>query len=235
MATTKKQRLEERAKEAKEAAEAGHASVDLATRRIAFFIEKRDKLGPQAPPGEVSRLNRKVRWWKRRKHQLIGIANNRDKILANRIEAVRDWLRWVAQHTQHGVDLVRWGQKYLGTKEGSARQVKWSADLGYDSALPWCSIFCATGIKETYQLPLPSNPSYSGNWMEWDHGRSVAIRKRRAGDLLIYDWGDGGITDHVAICDGQGGRLGGNQDHEVNVRPEDAEFLVAVVRPTLGG
>jgi hypothetical protein len=71
--------------------------------------------------------------------------------------------------------------------------------------------------------------------MAWKHGRKIAISRRAASDLLIYDWGDGGMTDHVAICDGHGGRIGGNQDDAVNVRAEDAEFIVAVIRIDLKG
>lgn len=174
--------------------------------------------------GRVERDKRKVALWKRRKHDAIYLVHNWQNALA-------DLLRALARRKTDGRKLVRWAKGYLGVREGSAQQVKWANDLGYSSALPWCSIFVANGIRESYRLSLPANPAYSGAWLAWKHGKRVSIDKRRPGDILIYDWGDGGITDHVAIYEGNGRRIGGNQSDAVTEADVDAEFLVAVVRP----
>jgi cell wall-associated NlpC family hydrolase len=52
-----------------------------------------------------------------------------------------------------------------------------------------------------------------------------------AGDLVIFDWGDGGITDHVAIYAGKGQVIGGNQGNRVSKVPLSRPNIVGVVRP----
>jgi hypothetical protein len=134
--------------------------------------------------------------------------------------------------------MIRWAQSQVGTPEG-AKEAGWAAALGYASSVPWCSIFIATGIKAVTSLPLPSNPAYSGTWEHWSGGRTVSIAERAAGDFLIFDWGDGGITDHISLNIGGGQMIGGNQAHGVGASGGGAVTregipvgnIVAVVRP----
>lgn len=122
----------------------------------------------------------------------------------------------------------------VGVAEGSALQRKWAADLGYSWTLPWCSIFMATGLVTAGFPPswLPTNPAYSGAWINWAHGKRVSWADREAGDLLIFDWGDGGITDHVAAYVGDDMKIGGNESDKVSApNPVPVGNLVAVIRP----
>lgn len=126
--------------------------------------------------------------------------------------------------------FVRWAKSQVGTKEGSKHQRWYANHLGYSPSLPWCSIFVATGLKHL-GVSLPSNPAYSGSWMNWKGGSRVKKQNIRPGDLIIYDWGDGGITDHVAIYAGNGKRIGGNQSNAVTRAGASLGQAVAIIRP----
>lgn len=127
--------------------------------------------------------------------------------------------------------IVSWARRQLGTKEGSRRQRYYAKRLGVGADLPWCSIFVANALKSNGVRNLPSNPAYSGAWMNWKGGRRVSKRSVRPGDIVIFDWGDGGITDHVAIYEGRGRVIGGNQSNAVTRAPARLGQAVAVIRP----
>lgn len=127
-------------------------------------------------------------------------------------------------------EMVEWAESYLGTTEGSAAHQEWASALGFSSSLPWCSIFVANGLKEL-GVELPANPAYSGAWLDWSGGQTVDLAEIQPGDLVIYDWGDGGITDHIALYAGDEKVIGGNQSDMVSEVPLDRGAVVGVVRP----
>lgn len=129
-----------------------------------------------------------------------------------------------------GSTLASWAKSQLGTKEGSPRQKQYASRLGLSASLPWCSIFVANGLKKQGKS-LPSNPAYSGAWLKWKGGKRVSKNSARPGDLVIYDWGDGGITDHIAIYAGKGRVIGGNQSNAVTTVGARLGQAVAVIRP----
>jgi hypothetical protein len=129
-----------------------------------------------------------------------------------------------------GADLAKWATSKLGIQEGSAVQLEWSQDLGYSADTPWCSIFVATGVKEVYGLNPPANAAYSGDWETWGHDRRVSLKGIQPGDLVIFDWGDGGMTDHIAIYVGGGQVIGGNQSNAVTKTALTTSAVVAVMR-----
>lgn len=138
-----------------------------------------------------------------------------------------------AQRDEGRKAYVRFLESKVGVTEGSKLQRKWAADLGYSWTLPWCSIFVAYGLKHHggFDGKLPSNPAYSGAWLSWSHGKRVSYSEARPGDLLIFDWGDGGMTDHVATYVGNGIKIGGNEADRVEKDAVPAGAIVGVVRP----
>lgn len=133
--------------------------------------------------------------------------------------------------TGDGQALVKWAKKYVGTQEGSKLQVGWAQEFGLSPSLPWCSIFVAAGIRAVTDLTEPSNPAYSGAWLSWSGGQRVSADKRQPGDILVFDWGDGGITDHVGICIGGGQMISGNYGDQVSQSDDRSSSIVGVVRP----
>lgn len=127
--------------------------------------------------------------------------------------------------------LVSWARSQLGTREGSKRQRYYATRLNQNPNDPWCSIFVANALRAKGVRNVPSNLAYSGAWMNWKGGKRVKTSQVRPGDLVIYDWGDGGITDHVAIYEGNGRVIGGNQSNNVTRAPAKLNQAVAVIRP----
>jgi cell wall-associated NlpC family hydrolase len=79
-------------------------------------------------------------------------------------------------------------------------------------------------------IKLPANPAYSGAWLDWGGGTKINRSQIQPGDLVVFDWGDGGRTDHVAIFAGGNRVLGGNQGNKVSYMPYDKSHVVGVVR-----
>lgn len=120
--------------------------------------------------------------------------------------------------------MVKWAASKLGTQEGSK---SWAGS----SSFPWCSVFVAEALKKSGVTQMPTNPAHSSSWLSWGGGSKVGLKQIAAGDIVVFDWGDGGETDHVAIYAGNGQVIGGNQSNAVTKVPLDRNSVVGVVRP----
>lgn len=131
-----------------------------------------------------------------------------------------------------GEQFLRWATAVKGTPEGSGRQHRWNAAAGVDASAPWCSTFIAYGLQKVGISP-PSSPAYSGSWLEWSGGAHIdGMADAKPGDLLIFDWGDGGITDHVGAYLGGGQYISGNDSNDtVGVSSVPEGNIVGIVRP----
>lgn len=127
--------------------------------------------------------------------------------------------------------IVGWAERQVSTQEGSRKQVRWAKNVGVSASLPWCSVFVANALRKTGHKSLPSNPAYSGAWLDWKGGKKVNLKHIKKGDIVVFDWGDGGITDHVAIYAGGGKVIGGNQSNAVTKVGLSKGNVVGVVRP----
>lgn len=127
-------------------------------------------------------------------------------------------------------DMLSWAEGQVGVTEGSNRQVEYARELGYSASLPWCAIFLAYGLKRL-NIPLPANPAYSGAWLSWPAGSQVSQGDLEPGDFVIYDWGDGGRTNHVALYIGGGQTIGGNESNMVRKQSARLSFAVGFARP----
>jgi uncharacterized protein (TIGR02594 family) len=127
--------------------------------------------------------------------------------------------------------IVGWAERQVNTQEGSRKQVRWAKNVGVSASLPWCSIFVANALRKNGYKHLPSNPAYSGAWLDWKGGKKTNLKHIKKGDIVVFDWGDGGITDHVAIYAGGGKVIGGNQSDAVTKVPLSKGNVVGVVRP----
>src|SRR5690242_18234605 len=129
--------------------------------------------------------------------------------------------------------FVRWTRSVLGTREGSGRQSRWAAAAGISPSTAWCAAFVAYGLRKLGIQP-PSDPAYSGSWLTWSGGERVegGIAHARPGDLLVFDWGDGGRTDHIAVYTGQGRMTSGNDsNNSVGSSSVPTGNIVGIVRP----
>lgn len=128
---------------------------------------------------------------------------------------------------------VNWAKQVLGTSEGSGKVARWIAAIGAAPGIPWCSAFIAAALKNAGVTNMPSNPAYSGAWLDWKGGTKVgSFRNAMPGDLLIFDWGDGGITDHVGLYIGNGQMIAGNDSNDaVGQSSVPKGNIVGIVRP----
>lgn len=127
--------------------------------------------------------------------------------------------------------LVSWAEKQIGTAEGSSKQVAWANQIGISPAEPWCSVFVAAALLQAGVKNIPPSAAYSGAWLSWEGGTQISTKQMQPGDIVVFDWGDGGRTDHVAIYAGDGMVVGGNQSNGVSKVPLNSGAIVGVVRP----
>lgn len=125
---------------------------------------------------------------------------------------------------------VKWAKKVVGVTEGSAKYNAWMSKVG--GANPWCSYWIAYLMREVCGLQnLPSNYGHSSSWLSWQGATRVNKSNLKPGDILVYEWGNGGDTDHVALYIGNGRRIGGNESDRVAENPADLGRCVGAVRP----
>lgn len=131
-------------------------------------------------------------------------------------------------------EYLKFLESVVGLTENDPKRTAIARDVGGDPSWPWCSILVAYGLKHHggfSQAELPSNLAYSGSWLTWPLGARVSYPTAQPGDLLIFDWGDGGITDHVATFIGNGLKIGGNENDRVERDAVPAGAIVGVIRP----
>jgi cell wall-associated NlpC family hydrolase len=130
-----------------------------------------------------------------------------------------------------GKQLVRWANATEGTREGGIRHIRWAKAAGISASAPWCAAWVAYGIRKQGLAP-PSNPAYTGSWLSWSGGKKINYKQAQPGDLLIFDWGDGGITDHIGVYKGNGQMTAGNDsNNSVGSSSVPTSNIVGVVRP----
>jgi hypothetical protein len=176
----------------------------------------------------MARSAQKIRFWHQRELDAIEVSKDAKGALAR-------LLKKKAAAQPLGAKLIATANHYIGTAEGGTLQRHWANLLGFSADLPWCSIFVANMLLEAGIITrdqLPPDPAYSGAWIGWGHGKRINTSEARAGDLLIFDWGDGGITDHVGIYDGDNTYTSGNHGDKVDRSPVYWQNVVAVIRVT---
>lgn len=129
---------------------------------------------------------------------------------------------------------VEWAKGVVGVSGGSGAVARWDAAIGSAPGIPWCSAFVSAALRQAGVKNLPSNPAYSGSWLSWKGGKNIgtSLANAKPGDLLIFDWGDGGITDHVALYAGNHQMISGNDSNDkVGTSSVPTGNLVGIVRP----
>lgn len=130
-------------------------------------------------------------------------------------------------------EFLKFLESAVGEVEGGPLHQKIVSEMHGLRDWAWCSALVGYGLIKYggFKLEeLPDNPWYSGNWLTWDEGTRVTYAEREAADLLIFDWGDGGITDHVATYVGNGIKIGGNENDRVEKDAVPVGYIVGVVR-----
>lgn len=132
---------------------------------------------------------------------------------------------------------IEWAKGVVGTSGGSGAVARWDAAIGDAPGIPWCSAFVSAILRHAGIKNLPADAAYSGAWEGWSGGTKLPVTSttiNEAGNLLIFDWGDGGRRDHVAYGLGGGQQIQGNDENDsVGISPisATASNIVAVIKP----
>lgn len=217
--------LRKAANQAREKIERKGVLIRLANKRIEKWGRKRKAKKKHTLAHD--RALRKLTLWRRRKHDAIYLRTHWRTILADALEAL-------AARRGAGEKLLDVALKSVGQQENGPFHRKAAAFVGAAVSWPWCSTAVGYWLHQALgyeRSELPATAPYSGSWAAWGGGKRVAIRKRQPGDIEVYDWGDGGLTDHVGIDKNGATHVGGNQDDAVNIRSTYEDAIVFVVRP----
>lgn len=150
------------------------------------------------------------------------------KILERKIEAKRN------RGEKNKKAFLDFLEDSVGKIEGSSWQRSLAAYLNNPWTWAWCSSFLAYGLLRYggfRREDVPSNEEYSGMWLTWKNGERVNRADIQLGDFLIFDWGNGGTTDHVAAYVGDNLKIGGNENDRVEKDAVPWGNVVGIVRP----
>lgn len=133
----------------------------------------------------------------------------------------------------------RYKDPYTGTKYGrwyaSVTGEDWAAqnDIAYCVMFQsYCFAMC--GLDEPF---FPSQNCDDVVNRAIKNGMTVPIQNAQRGDLVIFDWGDGGILDHIGLIEYIDGStihtIEGNTDNgKVKQRIRTFDYVQFIVRPT---
>ncbi len=126
-----------------------------------------------------------------------------EQLLANQYElALSNYLYGIG----NGDDIVQVAYTQVNTNRGGFMYKSW---YGMDSSVAWCAIFvswCANQCDYINQGIVPRFASCERG-KEWFIKNNLWVYESatytpKAGDIVFFEWGDGGYLDHVGIVTG---------------------------------
>lgn len=141
-------------------------------------------------------------------------------------------------------ELIRIAEKEIGTTEnpkGSNRvkynKAYYSQDVSGDS-YSWCAVFVWWCFRQAAAPELyydGRKTAYVPTLDQWAKDNGLTVTDPQPGDLIIFDWNDNGIGDHIGICTGADIQtvktIEGNTDDMVSRRIRQREDVLRVIRP----
>jgi|GEM_PF-3097479 len=111
----------------------------------------------------------------------------------------------------------------------------------WGDSYPWCAVFISWLFWTSGAQDLIHNVHsyYSGDFLKAgrEHGEEINNMEGQPGDLIIFDWGDGGITDHIGIIEktlapGRYQTIEGNEKNMVTRMIRDVrDSKIWIIRP----
>lgn len=146
------------------------------------------------------------------------------------------------------IGYSRWSDPQAGTKYGRWYAGQTGEPYYGQSGVPYCAMF-ATWVFARAGATCPGLPSAYCPYIVRDGkkaGRSIPKRDAKPGDVVLFDWGGDGVSDHVGIVESNNGSYlttiegntssgnGGSQGNGGGVYRRTRSFSVVccVLRPT---
>ena len=99
------------------------------------------------------------------------------------------------------VGYSRWDDPEPGTKYGRWYAQQTGESYYAESGVPYCAMFVSWCFAQA-KVECPGLPgAYCPSMLQaaWDDGSTVSLANARPGDVVYFDWGSDGESDHVGI------------------------------------
>lgn len=130
--------------------------------------------------------------------------------------------------------MVNWVESFVGTQEGTPRQLNWAAVFGLGSTQPWCANFVSNGLirRGFGRGQLPANPNYVPSYEEWaQEGRYAkvvpSLAQAKPGDLVTFS------GSHIGVIGKNGQMISGNYSNAVSESEVGSPSMI--IRPNYRG
>lgn len=141
------------------------------------------------------------------------------------------------------IGYSRWNDPLAGTKYG-----RWYGnDMGFgsyfaQSGVPYCAMFASWVFNQAGATCAGLPGAYCPTMLSAgkNAGRAVNKYNAQAGDVVYFDWGNDGVSDHVGIVEANNGSylttIEGNTDKGIVARKTRSfGTVIGVIRPNYGG
>lgn len=136
------------------------------------------------------------------------------------------------------IGYSRWSDPETGTKYG-----RWYAKLTGESYYGANGVaYCAMFVSWVFNVANAKCVGFPGAYCPWivsagrSEGKTVAISRARPGDVVLFDWGSDGVSDHVGIVEENCGTYlqcieGNTNNGQVLRRTRAYSTVCCVIRP----
>ena len=139
----------------------------------------------------------------------------------------------------------RWDDPQPGTKYGRWYEEQIDrTDGNYDfgaSGVPYCAMFVSWVFAQAGASCVGIPGAYCPSIVQVgrSRGKAVSAANARPGDVVLFDWEGDGTSDHVGICESNGGSYlqcieGNTNNGAVARRTRALSSIVCVIRPDYG-
>lgn len=140
----------------------------------------------------------------------------------------------------------RWSDPQPGTKYGRWYEAQIDRTSGnYDfgaSGVPYCAMYVSWVFAHAGASCVGIPGAYCPSIVQIgrSRGKAVSAANAKPGDVVLFDWEGDGFSDHVGICEANGGSylqcIEGNTNNGVVARRTRAySSIICVIRPDYGG
>ena len=140
--------------------------------------------------------------------------------------------------------MTAWQRSQIGTKENPLGSNNVIYNTHYynqqvsGDGYAWCCAYQWDGFRECGASELffdGRKTAYVPTLHEWARTKSLLTNEPKEGDLIIFDWNNNKVGDHVGYCTSATSdtitTIDGNVDNMVTEITRDRKYVLAIIRP----